>query len=66
MIGRTTASPGRLAPHVALILAALGAAIGQLAAACQKFFASNGARGAQEAVAAAARKVDSICPGAAS
>jgi hypothetical protein len=45
---------------------ALRAAIGQLADAYQEFFASNGASGAKEAVAVAARKLDSICPGAAS
>jgi len=45
---------------------ALRAAIRQLADAYQEFFASNGASEAKEAVAVATRKVDFICPGAAS
>ena len=46
---------------------ALRDAIGQLADAYQQFFASNGkSSNAKEAVVVASRKLDSICPGAAS
>jgi hypothetical protein len=46
---------------------ALGTAITQLADAYQQFFASNGkSSNAKEAVAVASKKLNSICPGAAS
>ena len=46
---------------------ALRAAISQLAGAYQKFFATNGkSSNAKEAVAVASKKLNSICPGAAS
>jgi hypothetical protein len=46
---------------------ALRAAIGQLADAYQHFFAADGqGSGAREAVAVASKKLNSICPGAAS
>jgi hypothetical protein len=46
---------------------ALKAAIGGLADAYQSFFTSNGkSSAAQEAVAVASKKIDSLCPGAAS
>ncbi len=46
---------------------ALHRAIGQLADAYQEFYESNGTSGtAKQAVAAASKKVDSICPGATS
>ena len=46
---------------------ALRAAVSQLADAYQKFFASNGkSSNAKEDVAVASRKLNSICPGAAS
>jgi hypothetical protein len=46
---------------------ALHDAIGQLARAYQEFYASNGTSSkAKEAVAAASKKINSICPGAAS
>jgi hypothetical protein len=40
--------------------------IGQLADAYQEFFTSNGSSNAKEAVAVASKKLNSICPGAAS
>jgi hypothetical protein len=46
---------------------ALRTVVGQLADAYQQFFASNGKSGtAKEAVAVASKKLDSLCPGAAS
>jgi len=46
---------------------ALGQAIGQLANAYQAFYASGGKSSqAKQAVAAASKKIDSFCPGAAS
>ena len=46
---------------------ALRGAIGQLADAYQQFFASNGkSSNAKEAIAAASKKLNSLCPGAAS
>ena len=45
---------------------ALHNAIGQLADAYQEFYSSNGTSKAKEAVAVASKKLDSICPGAAS
>jgi hypothetical protein len=45
---------------------ALRDAIGQLAAAYQEFFSTNGTNTAKEAVAVASSKINSICPGAAS
>jgi hypothetical protein len=41
-------------------------AISTLAGAYQEFFTSNGANTAKEAVAVASKKINSICPGAAS
>jgi hypothetical protein len=45
---------------------ALRDAIGQLARAYQEYYASNGTSTAKGAVAVASKKIDSICPGAAS
>jgi hypothetical protein len=41
-------------------------AISTLAGAYQQFFTSSGAKTAEEAVAVASKKINSICPGAAS
>jgi hypothetical protein len=74
MTNRKTAYLGRLAGCVTLILmvcacssSAHSTAISKLARAYQKFFASNGKSShAKEDVAVASRKLNSICPGAAS
>jgi hypothetical protein len=69
MTNRKTAYLGRLAGRVPLILMAVLAApaISQLANAYQEFFASNGkSSNAKEDVAVASKKLNSICPGAAS
>jgi hypothetical protein len=53
--------------HIGVGNPALRGAITQLADAYQEFFASNGkSSSAKEAVAVASKKLDSICPGAAS
>jgi hypothetical protein len=53
--------------HISTPDQALRAAIGQLAGAYQEFYASNGTSSkAKEAIAVASKKIDSICPGAAS
>jgi hypothetical protein len=45
---------------------ALGRAISELSAAYRTFFDSNGAPAAKQAVAAASKRIDKFCPGAAS
>ena len=53
--------------HVSVAGAPLRTAVGQLADAYQRLYTSNGkSADAKEAVAVAARKLNSICPGAAS
>jgi hypothetical protein len=53
--------------HIGVTNSALHVAIDQLAGAYQDFFASNGkSSNAKEAVAVASKKLNSICPGAAS
>lgn len=53
--------------HIVVANPALRGAITQLADAYQEFFASNGkSSNAKEAVAVASKKLNSICPGAAS
>jgi hypothetical protein len=53
--------------HISVTNSDLHVAIDQLAGAYQEFFASNGkSSNAKEAVAVASKKLNSICPGAAS
>ncbi len=52
--------------HISSANPALRTAIGQLAGAYQQFFASEGNSTSKEAVAAASKRLSSICPGAAS
>jgi hypothetical protein len=53
--------------HISVTNSVLHVAIDQLAGAYQEFFASNGkSSNAKEAVAVASKKLNSICPGAAS
>jgi hypothetical protein len=53
--------------HISVASPVLHGAITQLALAYEEFFASNGkSSNAKEAVAVASKKLDSICPGAAS
>ena len=53
--------------HISVASAPLRTAVGQLADAYQRFYTSNGKSvDAKEAVAVATKKLNSICPGAAS
>jgi hypothetical protein len=52
--------------HISTQDSSLRDAISTLAGAYQDFFTSNGANTAKEAVAVASKKINSICPGAAS